>query len=75
MATDDLLLPVPSGAVEAGRGDRLRPEAAAQLYYETTSWGASWAGAPSKRTLRNLVQKGAGLFDGSVTATQASECL
>ena len=70
MAFDGHLLPLPSGAVKAGRGDRLRPEAAAQLYYETTSWGASWAGAPSKRTLRNLVQQGAGLFDGSVTATQ-----
>ena len=55
--------------VREGRGDRLKPEAAARLHV-TTAGGGGCTGAlfgrPSKRTIRGLVKEGAGLFDGSV---------
>ena len=52
--------------VKAGRGDRLQPEAAARLHHVTLSGCGGWLGSPSKRQLSKLVDKGAGLFDGSV---------
>lgn len=54
-------------AVKEGRGDRLKPEAAARIHHATTRAGCGgWLGKPGKRTLRKLQDGGAGLFDGSV---------
>lgn len=53
-------------AVREGRGDRLQPEAAARLYHTTTSGSSGWWGSPSSHRLSKLVDRGAGLFDGSV---------
>mmetsp|Transcript_12383 Transcript_12383/g.26757 ORF Transcript_12383/g.26757 Transcript_12383/m.26757 type:complete len:410 (-) Transcript_12383:146-1375(-) len=59
-------------AVREGRGDRLKPEAAARLSYSTTAWAPSFM--PSNATIRRLVTDGAGLFDGSVySGTTAAE--
>jgi len=54
-------------AVKEGRGARLQPEAAAKLHHATSSgWSAGCFGPPNKRQLSKLVDKGVGLFDGSV---------
>ena len=57
-------------AVKEGRGERLKPEAAARMHHEHTSWVArgcgGWMAKPSKRTVRKLAKSGTGLFDGSV---------
>lgn len=55
-------------SVKRGRGDRLRAEEAARLAYNTTAsgWMPGWILGPSAATLRRLVERGAGLFDGSV---------
>jgi ClpP class serine protease len=55
-------------AVKQGRGDRLKPEAAARLHHSTTSGSGcySFLGGPGKRKLRRMQEDGAGLFDGSV---------
>ena len=56
-------------AVKQGRGDRLKPEAAAELQYRTSSSVGClplWASKPSSWTMRRLVRDGAGLFDGTV---------
>jgi len=61
-------------AVGDGRGDRLRREKAARLYYNNTRsyWSFS---KPSKSTLSRLVARGAGLFDGSVYSGGAGHAL
>ena len=53
-------------AVREGRGDKLRPEAAARLHSSTAGGLGGCFGAPGKSSLRRLVKKGAGLYDGSV---------
>lgn len=57
-------------AVKQGRGDRLKPEEAARLHVVNGGSGGGCVGAcfgtPSRRRLQRLVDKGAGLFDGSV---------
>ena len=57
-------------AVKEGRGDRLKPEEAARIHVSSGGSGGGCSGAifgaPSRRQLRKLVAKGAGLFDGSV---------
>ena len=61
------------GAVKEGRGDRLKPEAAARLHHRTSvaagtvrSRLPSALTEPSRSTLRKLQAQGAGLFDGAV---------
>ena len=65
-------------AVKDGRGERLKPEAAARLYHQTgVAAGAirrhlpTALTAPSAATLRRLQNRGAGIFDGSVYAGTA----
>jgi len=52
-------------AVKDGRGDRLQPEVAASLAFNTTAWSVPGFRTPSNSTLKKLVNAGAGLFDGS----------
>ena len=61
------------GAVKDGRGDRLKPEAAARLHHRTSVAAGtlrrrlpSALTEPSRSTLRKLQAQGAGLFDGAV---------
>jgi len=67
------------GAVKDGRGDRLKPEAAARSYHRTSVAAAPLSSrlpssltAPSRSTLRKLQARGAGLFDGSVYSGSAA---
>lgn len=67
------------GAVKDGRGDRLKPEAAARSYYRTSVAAAPLSSrlpssltAPGRSTLRKLQARGAGLFDGSVYSGSAA---
>lgn len=65
-------------AVKEGRGDRLNPEEAAKLYWNTTAsprmlasakvlkWLQRSKGELGKRQFDKLVKEGAGLFDGSL---------
>ena len=61
-------------AVKEGRGDRLKPEAAATIHASTTG-GAGCSGLifgrPSKRKVARLADDGAGLFDGTVYSGEA----
>jgi len=59
-------------AVKEGRHDRLKPEEAARLAYNSTS--AFWS-EPSERRLRAMVAAGDGLFDGSVYSGSVAHAL
>jgi len=66
-------------AVKEGRGDRLKPEEAARLYWNSTAVKGRFCGTlfgnPSKRLVKKLVREGAGLFDGAVYSGEVGKKL